>query len=143
MPFREDRGQYRLFVCALRSLCFSCLRQLAQHPHRQPNRVGDALNLRRSFAASGFDFHHPVFNRIRPVNSAAVKSSRNLYPVSRLRHSAARPDAHVEFNRGRARRTSGQAMPARRFPPFPQFCLKILAAVAVDWLRDPPSRAVR
>src|SRR6516225_10471092 len=26
---------------------------------------------------------------------------------------------------GRARRTSGQAMPARRFPPFPQFCLKI------------------
>ena len=36
-----------------------------------------------------------------PSNSAAVKSSRNFYPVSRLLHT-------LEFNRGRALRTSGQ-----------------------------------
>ena len=77
-------------LCRLwpRSLCFSCLRQLAQQRHRQPNRIGDALNLRCFFTTRGFDFHHPIFNRIRSVNSAVVKSSRNLYPVSRLRHGA-------------------------------------------------------
>jgi hypothetical protein len=35
-------------------LCFSCLRQLAQQPHRQPDRVGDALNLRFSFTARSY-----------------------------------------------------------------------------------------
>ena len=86
------------------SLCFSFLRQLAQQPHRQPNRVGDALNLRCSFATSSFDFYYPASNRIGSVNSAAVKSSRNFYPVSRLLHT-------LEFNRGRALRTSGQCPP--------------------------------
>ena len=78
----------RLCCLCLRSLCFACLRQLAQQRHRQPNRIGDALNLRCFFTTRGFDFHHPIFNRIRSVNSAVVKSSRNLYPVSRLRHGA-------------------------------------------------------
>ena len=86
------------------SLCFSFLRQLAQQPHRQPNRVGDALNLRCSFATTSFDFYYPAFNRIGSVNSAPVKSSRNFYPVSRLLHT-------LEFNRGRALRTSGQCPP--------------------------------
>src|SRR5262249_4778978 len=71
----------------LHSLCFSFLRQLAQQPHRQPNRVGDAFSLRCSFAARSFDFHYPVFNRVGSVNSAAVKSSCNLHPVSRLLHT--------------------------------------------------------
>ena len=84
------------------SLCFSFLRQLAQQPHRQPNRVGDALNLRCSFATRSFDFYYPVFNRIGSVNSAAVKSSRNFYPVSPVsrlrRHNAHPAHTHGEKN---------------------------------------------
>ena len=91
------------------SLCFSFLRQLAQQPHRQPNRVGDALNLRCSFATTSFDFYYPAFNRIGSVNSAPVKSSRNFYPVSRLLHTLslieAAPGVHPAWtrpaNRGR------------------------------------------
>src|SRR5262249_48877308 len=49
--------------------------------------VGVALNLRCSFATRSFDFYYPVFNRIGSVNSAAAKSSRNLYPVSRRSHT--------------------------------------------------------
>ena len=112
----EDRGEYRqaagavaraiirsveliartsrLSGLGLYSLCFSLLRQLAQQPHRQPNRVGDALNLRCSFATTSFDFYYPAFNRIGSVNSAPVKSSRNFYPVSRLRRHNAHP-AHT------------------------------------------------
>jgi hypothetical protein len=87
------------------ALCFSLLRQLAQQPHRQPNRVGDALYLRCSFAARSFDYHQTVFNRIRSVDRAAVKSSRNLCPVSQVRHCA-RPGGHSKLNRDRGRRTS-------------------------------------
>jgi len=87
------------------TLCFSLLRQLAQQPRRQPNRVGDALYLRCSFAARSFDYHQTIFNRIRSVDRAAVKSSRNLCPVSRVCHCA-RPGAHSEFNRDRAWRRS-------------------------------------
>jgi hypothetical protein len=79
-------------------LHFSFLRQLAQQPRRQPNWVGDdALNLRCSFAARSFDLYQPVSNRIRSVDRAAVKSGRNLCPVSQVRHSA-RPSAHSEFD---------------------------------------------
>ena len=127
----EDRGEYRqaagavaraiirsveliartsrLSGLGLYSLCFSFLRQLAQQPHRQPNRVGDALNLRCSFATTSFDFYYPAFNRIGSVNSAPVKSSRNFYPVSRLLHTLslieAAPGVHPAWtrpaNRGR------------------------------------------
>jgi len=53
-----------LWAC---SLCFSFLRQLAQQPNRQPNRVGDALNLRCSFATRSFDFYYPVKGFPGPV----------------------------------------------------------------------------
>jgi hypothetical protein len=39
------------------------------------------------FAATSFDFYYLIFNGIRSVDRAAVKPSRNLYPMAHPAHA--------------------------------------------------------